>query len=81
MTKLTQVLGMRPIVGFLKWHENVISSPNEWCRWENNLQKNSDIKILLSIDSTSFSLGTCPKPYEIWHSGYYTVIWTNKNTE
>jgi hypothetical protein len=55
------------------------SSPNEWYRWENDLRTNPDIKILLSIDSTSFPLGTGPKPYEIWHSGYYPVVWTNKN--
>ena len=53
------------------------SSPNEWYRWKNDLQKNTDIKILLSIDSSSFPLGTGPKPYEIWHSGYYPVVWTN----
>src|SRR5260370_39676015 len=33
----------------------------------------------LSIDSTSFPLGTGPKPHEIWRSGYYPVVWTNKN--
>ena len=54
------------------------SSPNEWYRWEHDLRKNSDIKILLSIDSTSFPLGTGPKQHEIWHSGYYPVVWTNK---
>lgn len=53
------------------------SSPNEWYSWEKDLRKNPDIKILLSIDSTSFPLGTGPKPYEIWHSGYYPVVWTN----
>lgn len=55
------------------------SAPNEWYRWSNDLRKNSDIKILLSIDSTSFPLGTGPKPSEIWHSGYYPVVWTNIN--
>ena len=25
----------------------------------------------------SFPLGTGPKLYEIWHSGYYPVVWTN----
>jgi hypothetical protein len=53
------------------------SAPNEWYRWENDLRKNPDIKILLSIDSTSFPLGTGPKLHEIWHSGYYPVAWTN----
>ncbi|MGN6495164.1 MAG: ThuA domain-containing protein [Agriterribacter sp.] len=53
------------------------SSPNEWYHWENDLTKNRDIKILLSIDSSSFPLGTGPKQHEIWHSGYYPVAWTN----
>ena len=55
------------------------SSPNEWYRWEHDLRENSDIDILLSIDSTSFPLGTGPKPHEIWHRGYYPVVWTNRN--
>jgi hypothetical protein len=55
-----------------------ISSPNEWYRWENDLRKNPDIDILLAIDSSSFPVGTGPKPNEIWHSGYYPVVWTNK---
>jgi len=55
------------------------SAASEWYRWEKDLRKNSDIDILLSIDSTSFPLGTGPKPHEIWHSGYYPVVWTNKN--
>jgi hypothetical protein len=54
------------------------SAPNEWYRWENDLRANSDIQILLSIDSTSFPLGTGPKPHEIWHAGYYPVVWTHK---
>jgi len=54
------------------------SSPNEWYSWEKDLRQNPDIKILLSIDSSSFPLGTGPKPHEIWHSGYYPVVWTNK---
>jgi uncharacterized protein len=58
--------------------ETFISSPNEWYRWEMDLRKNPDIKILLSIDSTSFPLGTGPKLHEIWHKGYYPVVWTNK---
>ncbi len=55
-----------------------VSSPNEWYRWEKDLRTNPDIRILLSIDSTSFPLGTGPKLHEIWHSGYYPVVWTNK---
>ncbi|MDR7370553.1 ThuA domain-containing protein [Flavobacterium aquidurense] len=55
------------------------SQPNEWYRWENDLRKNPDIKILLAIDESSFPLGTGPKAHEIWHNGYYPVVWTNKN--
>ncbi|HEY4417455.1 MAG TPA: ThuA domain-containing protein [Verrucomicrobiae bacterium] len=55
-----------------------ISQPNEWYRWSNDLRTNADIKILASIDPASFPLGTGPKPYEIWHSGYYPVVWSNQ---
>ncbi len=54
-----------------------LASPNEWYRWANNLKTNPDINILLSIDPSSFPLGTGPKPHEIWHEGYYPVVWTN----
>ncbi len=54
------------------------SQPNEWYRWRNDLRTNADIQILLSIDPASFPLGTGPKQYEIWHDGYYPVVWTNK---
>lgn len=62
-----------------KLPETFKSAPNEWYRWSNDLRKNPSIKILVSIDSTSFPLGTGPKQNEIWHSGYYPVVWTNKN--
>lgn len=55
------------------------SAPNEWYKWTINLKDNPAIKILLSIDSTSFPLGTGPKAFEIWHTGYYPVVWTNIN--
>ncbi|MEO6524987.1 MAG: ThuA domain-containing protein [Gemmatimonadaceae bacterium] len=54
------------------------SSPSEWYRWERDLRTNPDIDILLAIDSASFPLGTGPKAHEIWHSGYYPVVWTNR---
>lgn len=54
------------------------SSPNEWYKWSNDLRSNRDIKILLSIDAASFPLGTGPKPQEIWHDGYYPVVWSNQ---
>ncbi|QXV66972.1 ThuA domain-containing protein [Mucilaginibacter sp. 21P] len=55
------------------------AQPNEWYRWEKDLTQNPNIRILASIDPASFPLGTGPKPNEIWHSGYYPVVWTNKN--
>ncbi|MBE7169362.1 MAG: ThuA domain-containing protein [Williamsia sp.] len=53
------------------------TSPNEWYRWKEDLRKKPAIKVLLSVDSTSFPLGTGPKPHEIWHSGDYPVVWTS----
>jgi hypothetical protein len=54
------------------------SAANEWYSWEKDIRSNPDIEILLSIDSSSFPLGTGPKQHEIWHEGYYPVAWTNK---
>lgn len=54
------------------------SQPNEWYRWKGDLRNNPDIDVLLSIDPSSFPLGTGPKPHEIWHSGDYPVVWTNR---
>ena len=53
------------------------SAPSEWYRWQRDLRSNRDIRVLLSIDPSSFPLGTGPKPEEIWHSGDYPVAWTN----
>lgn len=53
------------------------ASPNEWYCWEHDLRENPDIEVLASIDPESFPLGTGPKPHEIWHEGYYPVVWTN----
>ncbi len=55
------------------------ASPNEWYRWEKDLTQNPSIEILASIDPASFPLGTGPKQSEIWHSGYYPVVWANRN--
>lgn len=54
------------------------SAPNEWYKWTNDLRTNANIQILLSIDQASYPLGTGPKAHEIWHAGYYPVVWTNK---
>ena len=55
------------------------SSPNEWYSWERDVRENDSIRILLSIDPSSFPLGTGPKQHEIWHSGYYPVVWANRH--
>lgn len=75
-TAATLRLNAHPITNGLS--ETIITAPNEWYRWENDLRQNADIDIIASIDSTSFPLGTGPKAHEIWLSGYYPVVWSNK---
>jgi len=53
------------------------SQHNEWYAWSNDLRNNPDINILLSIHPDSFPLGT--NTGETWTSGYYPVVWTNRN--
>jgi hypothetical protein len=54
------------------------SAPSEWYRWQHNLRTNADFRVLLSVDPSSFPLGTGPKAHEIWHSGDYPIVWTNQ---
>lgn len=54
-----------------------VAAPSDWYSWSHDLRTNASIKILLSIDPVSFPLGTGPKPDQIWHTGYYPVVWTN----
>lgn len=63
--------------GMKKLPKTFRTAPNEWYRWQYDLRQNPDIRILASIDSASFPLGTGPKQSEIWHSGFYPVVWTN----
>ncbi|MBV1939308.1 ThuA domain-containing protein [Streptomyces sp. BV286] len=51
------------------------SSVNEWYSWSNDLRRNPDIRILASIDPSSFPLGTDPN--QTWYSGHYPVLWSN----
>ncbi|TCM51543.1 RICIN domain-containing protein [Kribbella sp. VKM Ac-2568] len=53
------------------------SSVSEWYSWQNDLRNNPDIQILASIDPSSFPVGT--DPAQTWRSGYYPIVWTNKN--
>ncbi|MET7731843.1 ThuA domain-containing protein [Streptomyces sp. NPDC005402] len=51
------------------------SSVSEWYSWSKDLRQNPDIKILASIDPSSFPVGTDPN--QSWYSGYYPILWTN----
>ena len=51
------------------------SSVSEWYSWSNDLRRNPDIKILASVDPSSFPLGTDPD--QSWYSGFYPILWTN----
>lgn len=51
------------------------SSVSEWYGWSNDLRANADIKILASVEPSSFPLGTDPN--QSWYSGYYPILWTN----
>ena len=55
----------------------ITSSVSEWYSWHNDLRQNPNIDILASIDPSSFPVGTDPN--QTWYSGYYPIIWTNRN--
>jgi Trehalose utilisation len=53
------------------------SAPSEWYAWKRDLRTLPNIKILLSVDPSSFPVGT--DPTQTWYGGYYPVAWTNTN--
>jgi type 1 glutamine amidotransferase len=53
------------------------SSVSEWYSWSRDLRQNPDISVLASIDAGTFPVGTDPN--QQWRSGYYPLMWTNKN--
>jgi len=53
------------------------SAVSEWYSWQNDLRTNANITILASIDPSSFPLGN--QNGNIWTSGYFPIVWTNKN--
>ncbi|HEX8869479.1 MAG TPA: RICIN domain-containing protein [Lentzea sp.] len=61
----------------LRLPERFTSSVSEWYSWSRDLRTNPDIQILASVDPSSFPLGTDPN--QQWRSGYYPIMWTNKN--
>jgi type 1 glutamine amidotransferase len=53
------------------------SSVSEWYSWERDLRQNPNIQVLASLDPSTFPVGD--DPTQQWHSGYYPIMWTNKN--
>ncbi|WP_433299133.1 RICIN domain-containing protein [Actinoplanes sp. CA-030573] len=53
------------------------SSVSEWYSWSNDLRQNPNIDILASLDPSTFPVGSDPN--QQWRSGYYPIMWTNKN--
>jgi Trehalose utilisation/Ricin-type beta-trefoil lectin domain len=53
------------------------SAVSEWYSWNNDLRQNPNINILGSVDPSSFPVGTDPN--QTWRSGYYPIMWTNRN--
>jgi len=51
------------------------SAPNEWYNWTEKWENNTNQEILLSIDPSSYPLGTTQQ----FTSGYYPVAWTHKS--
>jgi hypothetical protein len=76
-TKATLKIENREHPSTKRLPDKVTSMVSEWYSWHNDLRKNSNINILASVDPSSFPLGTDPN--QSWHSGYYPIMWTNKN--
>jgi type 1 glutamine amidotransferase len=53
------------------------SAVSEWYSWNRDLRTNPNIRILASVDPSSFPLGTDPN--QTWTSGYFPILWTNRN--
>ncbi|MEU4244905.1 ThuA domain-containing protein [Actinoplanes sp. NPDC026619] len=53
------------------------SSVSEWYSWSNDLRNNANIDILASLDASTFPVGDDPN--QQWQSGFYPIMWTNKN--
>jgi hypothetical protein len=59
--------------------ETFKASPNEWYRWEKDLRKEPRYQNPGFDRFQQLPLRHRAKADEIWHSGYYPVVWTNKN--
>ncbi|MBL7259399.1 ThuA domain-containing protein [Paractinoplanes lichenicola] len=74
-TAETLRLGQHPTTAGLP--ATIPSAVSEWYSWSRDLRQNPDIDILASIDATSFPVGTDPN--QQWRSGFYPLIWSNRN--
>ena len=74
-TAETLRLGTHPTTAGLP--ATIPSAVSEWYSWTRDLRQNPDIDILASIDASSFPVGTDPN--QQWRSGYYPLIWSNRN--
>jgi hypothetical protein len=74
-TAETLRLGTHPTTAGLP--ATIQSSVSEWYSWSRDLRQNPDIDILATIDASSFPVGTDPN--QQWRSGYYPLIWSNRN--
>ncbi len=57
------------------FESSFVSAPSEWYSWAVDLRTKSNIEVLLSVDPSSFPLGT--DPAQSWYDGYYPIAWTN----
>ncbi|WP_329460715.1 ThuA domain-containing protein [Streptomyces sp. NBC_01497] len=57
--------------------DTIKSSTSEWYSWDQDLRKNPDLRIIASIDQSSFPVGT--DPAQTWRKGDFPVVWTNKH--
>lgn len=61
--------------------DGFLSAPCEWYGWEHDLFENPEITVLITLNPTPEEpAGDNPdKPYEIWTSGHYPIVWANNN--
>ncbi|MBM2616017.1 RICIN domain-containing protein [Actinoplanes sp. LDG1-06] len=74
-TAETLRLGTHPTTAGLP--ATIGSAVSEWYSWSRDLRQNPDIDIVASIDASSFPVGTDPN--QQWRSGFYPLIWSNRN--
>ncbi|MBU2665139.1 RICIN domain-containing protein [Actinoplanes bogorensis] len=74
-TAETLRLGTHPTTAGLP--ATIPSAVSEWYSWSRDLRQNPDIDILATVDASSFPVGSDPN--QQWRSGFYPLIWSNRN--